>query len=175
MSKNKKFNSNIKGIKTSFDANSLTNYSGAYPIYKFIMKLGLINKLDDINIQLHHNIQYTTSQLILAVLLGLTSGMNRATKIEGFTLDPLIQTILRLDGSISDSTFKDRFSRFSMNETNQYMNIIGKTSSEIHNKLKTSQDILDIDSTVRTVYGRQEGAEKGFNEVKKGAKSYLSY
>jgi len=136
------------------------------------MKLGLINKLDDINIQLHHNIQYTTSQLILAVLLGLTSGMNRATKIEGFTLDPLIQTILRLDGSISDSTFKDRFSRFSMNETNQYMNIIGKTSSEIHNKLKTRQDILDIDSTVRTVYGRQEGAEKGFNEVKKGARSY---
>ncbi len=59
MSKNKKFNSNIKGIKTSFDANSLTNYSGAYPVYKFIMKLGLINKLDDINIQLHHNIQYT--------------------------------------------------------------------------------------------------------------------
>jgi hypothetical protein len=29
-----------------------------------------------------------------------------------------------------------------------------------------------LDSTVRTVYGHQESAEKGFNEVKKGARSY---
>jgi len=82
------------------------------------MKLGLVKEFDKIGISLHHNIKYTTGQLILAVLLGLTSGMNRATKIEGFTLDPLIQTILRLDGSISDSTFTDRFSHFSMNNKN---------------------------------------------------------
>ncbi|NBS27186.1 MAG: IS1380 family transposase, partial [Gammaproteobacteria bacterium] len=31
---------------------------------------------------------------------------------------------------------------------------------------------VDLDSTVKTVFGHQEGAEKGYNTAKKGAKSY---
>lgn len=31
---------------------------------------------------------------------------------------------------------------------------------------------IDVDSTVRTVYGEQEGAEKGYNTHKRGARSY---
>ncbi len=50
------------------------------------MKLGLVKEFDKIGISLHHNIKYTTGQLILAVLLGLASGMNRIYKIETFTL-----------------------------------------------------------------------------------------
>jgi hypothetical protein len=72
------------------------------------MKLGLVKEFDKIGISLHHNIKYTTGQLILAVLLGLASGMNRIYKIETFTLGPLIQSILRIFGKISDSTFTDR-------------------------------------------------------------------
>jgi len=45
-------------------------------------------------------------------------------------------------------------------------------SKKVHLKLKTQTDILDIDSTPKTVYGVQEGAEKGFNTQKKGKKSY---
>jgi len=42
----------------------------------------------------------------------------------------------------------------------------------VHKKLNVTADILDVDSTPRVVYGNQEGAAKGFNHTKKGAKNY---
>ena len=42
----------------------------------------------------------------------------------------------------------------------------------IKKKLGTTEDILDLDSSVKTVYGKQEGARKGFNSKSKGKRSY---
>ncbi len=42
----------------------------------------------------------------------------------------------------------------------------------MRDKKSQSSVTLDIDSTVRGVYGKQEGAEKGFNSIKKGQRSY---
>ena len=53
-----------------------------------------------------------------------------------------------------------------MNELN------GNISRKIHNNTKVKTEIVDIDSTVKTVFGNQEGTSKGYNPEKKGAKSY---
>jgi hypothetical protein len=55
----------------------------------------------------------------------------------------------------------------------EYNEVIGSLSRKVHSKLLTESDILDIDSTVKTVYGNQEGAAKGFYENKKGAKAII--
>ncbi|MDW7682371.1 MAG: transposase, partial [bacterium] len=39
-------------------------------------------------------------------------------------------------------------------------------------KSKLQSITLDVDSTVKTVYGHQQGAAKGYNPHKPGAKSY---
>ena len=158
--------------KKEFTARELTNFSGISTIFNFMKKLGVVKGLNNIDLGLHHNITYQTGDLLSLMILGIQSGMNRLTKIEMFSLDPLVQSILGLPGKVSDSTLADRLGRANMRSVTSYMNLIGKFSRMVHEKLETRRDIIDLDSSVRTVYGNQEGAKKGFNEKKKGARSY---
>ena len=172
MKKNKKKRANGIEIKSSFNGGALTNFSGIKTLYRFMGKLGLINSMNSLGIKLYHNAQNDTGVILSILILGILSGMNRIRKIENFTLDPLLQQLFGLSGKISDSTIIDRLKRFTMKQTSEYMKLIGQISNRIHKKLGTTRDILDIDSSVKTVYGNQQGAEKGFNGQKKGAKSY---
>lgn len=167
---NKKSAKNI--IKKEFTANELTNFSGISTIFNFMARLGIIKRLNDIDLRMHHNITYKTGELLALMILGIQSGMNRLSKIETFSLDPLVQSLFGFDGKVSDSTMAGRFVRADMHSSTTYMNIIGEFSRKIHGRLKTKRDIIDMDSSVRTVYGNQQGAGKGFNDKKKGAKSY---
>ena len=117
------------------------------------------------------NAKYSTSKLLSTVILGISSGQNRISKIESFSRDPLVKEMLSIDNKIDEDTIANRFNRFGMKQTDELMEINGKMSTKVHEKLGTKKDILDLDSTVRTVYGNQEGAEKGYNPHKKGAKS----
>ena len=172
MNKNKKKRTRNIEIKSSFTGGALTNFSVIKTFYKFMEKLDLINSLNSLSIKLHHNAKNDTGTMLSILILGILSGMNRISKIENFTLDPLLQQLFGLTEKISDSAIIDRLKRFSMKQTSEYMEIIGKISETIHKKLGTIKDILDLDSSVKTVYGNQQGAEKGFNGQKKGAKSY---
>jgi hypothetical protein len=159
-------------IKTSFDAKTLTNFSGIIIVSRFMEKLGLSGLLDSIDIKLHHNKKYATSQILNLILLGIISGLNRVSKMETFSRDPLVQNLIGITEKLDADTIFNRIKRFSMRQNNQLMDIIGQLSGKVHGKLGTTSDILDLDSTVRTVYGNQEGAEEGYNPKKKGANSY---
>ena len=172
MKKNKKKRAKSIEIKSSFNGGALTNFSGIKTLYEFMEKLSLVKSLNSLGIKLHHNAQNDTGVILSILILGILSGKNRIRKIENFTLDPLLQQLFGLSGKISDSTIIDRLKRFTMKQTSEYMKLIGQMSGKIHKKLGTSRDILDLDSSVKTVYGNQQGAEKGFNGQKKGAKSY---
>jgi hypothetical protein len=170
--KRNKIKANAEKIKTSFDAGRLTNYSGILPIYKFMTRIGIPKLLETISIRSYHNTQHRTSNILSAIILGLISGLNRIKKIETFSKDPLIREILGIDEKIDEDTISNRCKRFGMKQTNEYMDIIGKISKKVHKQLGTEGDILDLDSTPRIVYGNQEGASKGFNHQKRGAKGY---
>ena len=168
---NKKRAKNIE-IKSSFTGGALTNFSGIKTFHKFMEKLDVAKTLNTLNIRLRHNARVNTGTLLSILTLGIISGMNRISKMEYFTLDPLLQCLYGLSGKISDSMIIDRLKRFDMRQTTEYMEAIGQISQKVHAELKTASDILDIDSTAKTVYGNQQGAAKGFNGKKKGAKSY---
>ena len=172
MKKNKKKKANSIEIKTSFNGGALTNFSGIKPFYKFMKKLDLTNSLNSLGIRLHHNAKNDTGTILSILILGIISGMNRISKIDNFTLDPLLQKLFGLSGKISDSAIIDRLKRFDMRQTSEYMGAIGQMSRKVHSLLGTRADILDIDSSVKTVYGKQQGTAKGFNGKKKGANSY---
>lgn len=172
MNKNKKKRAKNITIKSSFTGGALTNYSGIKTFHTFMKKLGVIKGLNSLSIKLHHNAKTDTGTLLSILLLGIVSGMNRISKIEKFSYDPLLQKLFGITEKISDSTIIDRLKRFDMQQTSEYMELIGQLSTKIHSKLMTSSDILDIDSSVKTVYGNQQGTNKGFNGQKKGANSY---
>ena len=137
--------------------------------------MGLEKSLNEgIGVRLHHNFQYETGTILMAITLGLLCGQDRISKIEKFTYDSLVQKLLKVKGKIDEDTIINRIKRFTMCQTKQFMDIISTQSNAIHQKLGTEKEILDIDSTVQTVYGNQEGAEKGYNPQNKNRKSYHS-
>ena len=174
MKKYNKKNRVKQTVKAEFSAGTLTNYSGLNVIHNFIEKIGARDLLNNINIETHHNIQYETGDILSIIVEGISCGMNRLSKIENFTLDPLVQDLYGLSDKLSDSTISYRLKRSTMKQTSEYMEVIGIISDKVHKILQTESDILDLDSSVSIVYGNQEGAAKGYNDKKKGAKSYHS-
>jgi len=167
-----KDNKKAEQIKTSFTAGTLTNFSGALPLYKFMLKIGVPKLFDNLSVKLNHNAKYSTSSILNTIILGIQSGMNRIKKIETFSQDPLVSEILGLQGKIDEDTISNRLKRFGMEQSNELMEINGTLSKKVHKQLKTYGDIVDIDSTVKTVYGKQEGAAVGYNPHKRGGRSY---
>jgi len=168
-----KIKNNTKTVKTSFTGGNLTNYSGIYPIYKFMKKLKIDSLFEQkITLSTRHNQKYSLSQIFNAIILGLLSGMNRLIKIEHFTFDPLVSYLLDIKGHLDIDTIRYRFKKVGMRQNTEITEIFGILSNKIHKRLKTKRDILDLDSTVKTVYGKQEGAVKGFNPKHKGKRSY---
>lgn len=167
-----KFKSNVV-VHSSFTAGKLTNFSGILPVFKFLHKIGLNTLLDqELSLKDKSNQTYSLKQILNAVILGVLSGADRMIKIEYFTLDPLVQKLLALSKQIDADTLRTHFKKFTMKHSTQLQLINAKLSGRIHKKLKTSSDILDLDSSVKTVYGKQEGAKKGFNSTHKGKRSY---
>ncbi len=163
----------VKMIKTSFTGGNLTNFSGIYPVFKFMKKIG-INHLFKQRISLTEkpNQIYSLNQIFNAVILGTLSGMNRLIKIENFTLDPLVRHLLDIEDKLDIDTIRYHIKKFGMKQNTELSDISGILSGKVHKKLKTVKDILDLDSSVKTVYGKQEGARKGFNSKNKGKRSY---
>lgn len=159
-------------IKVTFSGGQLTNYSGILPLFTFMKKL----KIDQIIPQMltlpeRHNTQFSISQVLISILLGLLCGQNRFTKIESFTHDPLVKRLIHLRKHLDKDTLIGKIKRFRFRQTNELLGINGWLSRKVHRQFPVGKDILDIDSSVRTVYSHQEGARKGYNP-QRGKKSY---
>lgn len=98
--------------------------------------------------------------------------MNRLSKIENFTLDPLVRYLLSIENKLDIDTIRYHIKKFGMKQNTELSDIFGILSGKIHKELRTGSDILDLDSSVKTVYGKQEGDRKGFNCKNKGKRSY---
>lgn len=159
-------------IKVSFSGGKLTNFGGIVPIHLFMKKLKVAQLFQEmITIPEHHNTQFSISQVLISIILGLLSAQNRFIKIESFTHDPLVRRLVNLKKHLDKDTLIGKIKKFGFRHTNQLMEIQGRLSRRVHQKLSVGKDILDIDSSVRTVYGNQEGASKGFNP-QRGRRSY---
>jgi hypothetical protein len=159
-------------IKVTFNGGQLTNFSGILPLFTFMKKL----KVDHIFPQMlslseRPNTQFSMAQVLMSILLGLLCGQNRFTKMESFTHDPLVKRLIHLKKHLDKDTLIGKIKRFGFRQTNELLDINSTLSRKVHQQLPGGEDILDMDSSVHTVYGHQEGARKGFNP-QRGKKSY---
>jgi hypothetical protein len=163
----------VKNIKVGFTAQDLSSVSGIYPILVFLKKIGLNQLLKNfIPAREYCNQKFSFGQIITGIVCALMAGYNRIKKVETFTEDPLFREALGLKGPIKDSTIISRIENVGMKESYAMNELNGKISRKIHAKFLVKREIVDCDSTVKTVYGSQEGAAVGYNPYKKGAKSY---
>ena len=168
-------------ILPEFSSTTLTNYAGLIPFGQFLFeKLGFAKRVSSgIDIPLHHNTVYHTAQILGTLILGYLGGFTRLKHFEEFSKDRVIQTLLQLPRTIDENTFAHRLKKFTFKAANQVQTILGEIGHLIHRNyppaqatVKKIRKLIDLDSTVKIAYGHQEGAAKGYNDKRRGAKSY---
>jgi len=160
-------------ISYSFSSTRLTQYSGLSPIMDYLNKLKIGEGLNTLFPTVEYNsTKYSNAQVFLSVLLSSLAGINRLKRISNFTKDSLISSILNLKKGLNKDVISTRIKSIGADGSYQLDSYIAEKTKEFIVKSKLERITLDCDSTVKTVYGKQGGASKGYNPNKPGANSY---
>lgn len=168
-----KLNGNTKVLKSSFTGNKLTQYSGLNKVSQYLRKQNIGKELNDMfKTRWHNSTKFGTDHILLSIILASIAGVNRLSRIANFTNDALVQIILKLNSGINENAISAKLKKLGESGARQLQaHLLGRNSGWLA-KSQLTEITLDADSTVSMVYGNQEGAAKGFNTKKKGAKSY---
>ena len=175
MKKNKQKKSKFKSknIKHSFTGTMLTKYAGLSPLMKYLNKIKLGQKLNELFPTIMHNAtKFTNAQIMMSIILASFSGMNRLIKIANFTCDALVMALLGLDKELNKDVIGTRLKELGQKGSFHLHEFKLSLTRKWLELSQLTEITIDTDSTVTTVYGNQEGAAKGYNNQKKGAKSY---
>ena len=120
----------------------------------------------------HNATKFGVNQILMAITLSSICGISRICKIVAFSGDGLVKALLKLDKAINENAISATLKNLGQNGARKLqMLLLSKNARWLH-KRGLKSVTLDADSTVKSVCGNQEEAEKGFNTTKKGAKSY---
>ena len=159
-------------IEERFDLENATLYGGASTILDYINGTGLKEEFGRaVLIEKRSDSLYKMEDQLTSIVVGRLLGMDRLYHFEAIEEDALISQKMGLE-KLSDFTvlYKD-IGRFKTEEEVKGLEDI--LWSYVWRCLKGQKYvILDIDSTVESVYGEQEGVEVGFNPHKPGRGSY---
>ena len=169
----KKLKNQVRVLKYSFTGNNITKYSGLNVIAKYINRKNIIPGLRSLFPTTWYNAtKFSTLQVLLGIIYSSLSGINRLCHISNFTSDPLVKAHLNLFNKIDAATLSGTLKKLGQAGSRLLESFLLKRSSLWLQESGLKSITLDADSTVSMVCGNQEGAKKGFNTVKKGAKSY---
>jgi len=104
------------------------------------------------------------------ILVTLLSGHKRYAHINALRHDPVIPPMLGLDEFPCEDSVRRAFQR---GDHERYTLWMDQSLNRTFGPLLTEPWVLDIDATVKTLYGRQEEAKVGYNPTKPGRPSHV--
>lgn len=163
----------MKPFRVEFSDNKLTGNAGLVHLGRFAQKLGLSNILErHLSISRAENATYEISATILMLMMGALSGVKHLSQMAILKYDSVIRRLFCWESFPHSSTFGRLFKLFQHEHCNELSEAENEARRKVWSKKWFGRLILDLDSSVKGVYGSQEGAAKGFNPHKKGQKSY---
>lgn len=162
-----------RNIKIACNNRGLTHYGGIFFFQEFLRVLQLRHRLARHlpDFRLHHD--YRLSQMTLAVMYPIILGLDRLENASLLRSDVTFHYLTGLP-SYPDPQSLRRFLLHAPADFRQQLHRFNDHLLQdfIHRPEHRSRLILDLDSTVVTVFGRQEGAEVGYNPRYRGKRSY---
>jgi len=163
----------VKPFQVEFSDNQLTGNAGLVHLGRFAQKLGLRNILDrHISISRGGNAKYEVAEGIIMLMLGAVSGVKHLSQTLYLKTDKVIRKLCDWHDFPHHSTLGRIFKLFGHRHCNELSEAEDEARRKVWSKKWVGRVTLDLDSSVRGVYGSQEGAAKGYNPHKKGQKSY---
>lgn len=172
-----------KKVHFSQTGKNMTSKAGLIPVIQFLDKLGFCQQFrKTVGHQRQDNAVYQLEDGVFLILTGLIGGAFNISKCA--LLWSSCRVLQKAAGwlRIPDETtlgrlFKEVTERH-VSELETFVHNLRQTVWQRAKRLNAHQVSvlsplwIDVDSSVKTVYGKQEGAAKGYNPHKKGALSY---
>lgn len=162
------------GRPGSFGADSLTHFGGLFLLQRFFQRLGLRSLLA------HHvrfdqrNNRYAVSESLLALLYPIILGLGRIETTRLLQHNGVFQYLTGLPTYPDPQTLRRFLVRFGDAGLQRFLALHDGLRVRLLSQPRPPATlILDLDTTVLTVYGRQERAAVGFNPKRRGRPSYL--
>ncbi|OWP74566.1 transposase, partial [Flavobacterium oreochromis] len=161
----------LEKFKLSFTNKEITPWGGMVFLKQMLDKISFKTHIDNCNSlpTQNSNQGYDVSVILESFITSIWCGANRFLHTEVTRADRALGDILGWSQTPAQDLYKRYFSKFTQ-ATNQ--EVSRHFFSWFFQNVNINYFTLDIDSSVMTRYGIQEGAKKGYNPKKKGRKSH---
>ncbi len=115
------------------------------------------------------NRSYHAHEIIEGFWLSIWTGASRFIHADWLRYDTVLQEIFGFKKMPSQSTYSRFFGKFSWQRNTE---VFTKLNKWFFKKIDLDTLTLDLDSTIITRYGKQQGARKGYNPKKPGRNAH---
>jgi len=162
-----------RNVRISCNHAGLTHYGGAYFFHEFLRVLQLRHFLARSLTYPRRNNRYTLSQMILALAYPVVLGLDRLETASFLRSNGVFQYFTGLPSFPDPQTLR----RFLLQAPRTFWHQLHRVNDRllqtfVHMPAHRSRLIFDLDSTVVTVFGHQEGAAVGYDPRYRGKRSY---
>jgi len=160
-------------VEIAFSHGGLTHYCGILFFNEFTRVLQFRRFLSRHLLYPRRNQRYTLSQMIMALVYPVILGLDRLETASFLRSNGTFQYLTGLQSYPDPQSLR----RFLLQAAPEFREQLHRLNDQllrqfIHLPDHRSRLILDLDSTVVTVFGRQEGAAVGYNPRYRGKRSY---
>ena len=160
----------MSNLKIEYTDKEITAYGGIVLLQKMMDKMSFIDFLKTTPLpQPRSNRGYDPVQIITQFIVSIWCGANRYEHLEVTRFDGVIQKLFGWTRMAGHRSFVRFFKKFTI-ETNS--NVFRNFYQWFFDHLAFNNFTLDLDSSVVTRYGKQQGASVGYNPRKPGRKSH---
>lgn len=162
-----------RNVTIACNHRGLTHFGGAYFFHEFLQVLQVRRLLGRAVPYPRRNYRYTVSQMRLALVYPIVLGLDRIEAASFLRSNGTFQYLTGLPGFPDPQTLR----RFLLQAPARVWERLHGANDRllrnfIHLPNRRSRLILDLDSTVVTVFGKQDGAGIGYNPKYRGKRSY---
>lgn len=158
-------------LDVSWDSESqVTQWGGLAYFVSYLKTSGLFDRLvEDAPFRYRSPNAPEVRDVVGTTVLAIVCGFSRYVHINRLRNDAVLATLLGLGRIVSEDSVRRALKSADERELHAWLS---RHEMEVFGQLLAYEYVLDVDSTVKPVFGHQEGAEIGYNPQKPGRPSH---
>lgn len=162
-----------KKVQIKFNSNRLTHFGGVYLFHLFIKQIGWRNLISTTIRHNQRNNHYTVSEQLFSLMYPIILGLSRIEISKLLGNNGIFKMLIGLKEFPHPTTLRRFLQRGAPEILPQLVRLHDRLRKHFLNLIvKEKKLLVDIDSTVCTLFGHQEGVMKGYNPGNRGKRSY---
>jgi len=157
-------------LKIRYSDKKVTPFGGMKLLKDFIDTTNIIDDLRNVNLPYpQSNAGIDPIDIIQGFWLSIFTGASRYIHADWLRYDTVLQEIFQIKRLPSQATYSRFFHKFSWEKNEEVFALL---QQKFLSQIDVGALTIDLDSSVITRYGNQEGAKKGYNPRKMGRNSH---